>query len=112
MAPPLRLLFVRGARANSWRAAFDIVQAAAALDLPVELAFAGAGLGLILPDSEGAHGQSARGAYASLELLGIETVYALANGQSVANARSVLPVSWLQPSSWQSWLRRAPLQVW
>lgn len=112
MSAPLRLLFVHGPASACWRAGFDVAQAAAALDVPVELGFAGEGLGLIRFVLDDAHGKRARGAYASLELLGIEVVNAPAAESGDTQAASVLPVSWLQPADWQAWLRRAPLQVW
>ena len=44
---PLRILFAHGPDDEAiWRAGFDLVQAAAALDLPLELGFAGDGLRL------------------------------------------------------------------
>ena len=112
MNPPLRLLFVRGPGAACWRAGFDVAQAAAALDVPVELAFAADGLRLIRADADDTPGKAARGAYASLELLGIESVYAPARPELSAAAVTALPIRWLQPAAWQSWLRRAPVQVW
>ena len=112
MSAPLRLLFVHGPASAFWRAGFDVAQAAAALDVPVELGFAGDGLGLIRAGLDDAHGKRACGAYASLELLGIEVVYAPAAGPVDTAAAPVLPVSWLQPADWHAWLRRAPLQVW
>lgn len=112
MSSVLRLLFVHGPKAACWRAGFDLVQAAAALDVPVEIAFAGAALDLILPGSGDPAGKAARGAYASLELLGIELVYAQVRADVGPALPSALPIRWLQPQDWNSWLRRAPLQVW
>lgn len=112
MSAPLRLLFVHGPASACWRAGFDVAQAAAALDVAVELGFAGDGLGLIRAGLDGAHGGRARSAYASLELLGIELVYAPVGGALDTTAAAVLPLCWLQPADWQAWLRRAPLQVW
>ena len=112
MTPPLRLLFVHGPGAACWRAGFDLAQAAAALDVPLELAFAADGLRLILADPQDPSGKLARGAYASLELLGIEAVHAQARAAISQDAASALPIHWLQPAAWQAWLRRAPLQVW
>lgn len=108
----LRLLFVHGPATACWRAGFDLVQAAAALDVPVELAFAADGLDLILPGSPAPAARAARGAYASLELLGIEWVSAQAIADAVRPSTTALPVHWLQPPAWRAWLRRAPLQVW
>lgn len=112
MAAALRLLFVHGPGASCWRAGFDLVQAAAALDVPVELGFAADGLGLILPGADAAAGRAARGAYASLALLGIEEVYAATPGEAGPHCAPVLPVRWLASAAWRAWLRRAPLQVW
>lgn len=112
MRPALRLLFVHGPGVACWRAGFDLVQAAAALDLPVELAFAADGLDLILATGSEPEARAARGAYASLELLGIDMVRAQAIARGDRAPTSALPVQWLQPSAWRDWLRCAPLQVW
>lgn len=112
MSGLLRLLFVHGPEAACWRAGFDLAQAAAALDVPVELAFSADGLRLLLADVDDAPGRAARGAYASLELLGIEAVYAPVRADAIVAAPSVLPIRWLESAAWQSWLRRASVQVW
>ena len=113
MPGPLRLLFVHGPEAACWRVGFDLAQAAAALDVPVELAFSADGLRLLLADVvDEAPARAARGAYASLELLGIEAVYAPVRPDVVVAAPSALPIRWLAPAAWQSWLRRASVQVW
>lgn len=114
MSRPLRLLFVHGpADGALWRAGFDLAQAAAALDMPVEIAFAGAGLSLVYSDREGATGP-ATGAFASLELLGVDSARApIVERESQHSARrTALPLTWLCADDWQRWLRCAPLQVW
>lgn len=113
MNGPLRLLFARGPAAAPWRAGFDLAQAAAALDLPIEIAFAGAGLALIMPTTGEVAAAPVRGAWASLELLGVEQVLAPAPCAAEFDAsRAVLPVRWLDAGQWRDWLRQAPLQVW
>lgn len=110
MSLPLRLLFLHGAGDTAaWRAGFDLAQAAAALDVPLEIGFAGAGLDLIRTGTAAAHGP-AGGAFASLALLGIDQALAPAAERVVDGA--ALPLLWLDAAAWQSWLRRAPLQVW
>lgn len=111
MSAPLRLLFVHGPARPCWKAGFDVAQAAAALDVPVELGFAAEGLGLILMRADSLRGFTP-GAYASLELLGIDRVYAPAPTDVSAALPSMLPIHWMPPTAWKSWLRRAPVQVW
>ncbi|GMU44390.1 MAG: hypothetical protein IT479_08375 [Xanthomonadales bacterium] len=101
----LRLLFTSS---GGWRAGFDLVQAAAALDLPLEIGFAGDGLRLILV-ADGGQCPASFGAFASLELLGVDRarVPAPAPAQSAA-----LPLQALAPAEWRDWLRSRALQTW
>lgn len=101
----MRLLFLSAG--EHWRAPFELVQAALAFDVPVELGFAGAGLQLLALDDHGQPRASAR-AFASLGLLGIGTVHApLAD----ACSSSSLPIAWLDAGSWRAWLRAGPLEL-
>lgn len=110
MNRPLRLLFVHGPADDAiWRAGFDLAQAAAALDMPVEIGFAGAGLALVGVDQVGPP-SPAGGAFASLELLGVDCAWAPAVERKTQ--RTALPLNWLSAEDWRVWLRRAPLQVW
>lgn len=112
MNAPMRLLFTRGAAAP-WRVGFDLAQASAALDVPMELAFAGAGLELIMPRDGDAGPSAVHGSWASLELLGVERVFSPAPCPPGFDfARTVLPVCWLDADPWRDWLRQAPLQGW
>lgn len=101
----LRLLFTD---AVHWRAGFDLAQAAAALDQPLELGFAGAGLELILEAPGGARPPSF-GAFASLELLGVEAVRV---PLAVPARPSALPLRALAAGEWRTWLRAQALQAW
>lgn len=113
MTAPLRLLFTRAPMAANWRAGFDLAQAAAALDVPLELGFAGAGLELIVPRVLDTGTMAGTGAWASLALLGIEQVRAAAaDSAGFDRGRSALPVLWLDAGDWREWLRHAPVQGW
>jgi len=101
----LRLLFVHGPEDAVWRAGFELAQAAAALDVPLELAFAGPGLELITTQRDCARN------FASLELLGVDQVRIETAPQGAAS-KLALPVQQLSALQWQAWLRAAPLQVW
>jgi len=100
----LRLLFVHGPSEDLWRAGFELAQAAAALDVPLELAFAGPGLDLIAANSDCGR------RFASLELLGVDQVRV--PSERVPNDSSTLPVQELSKAQWHHWLRAAALQVW
>ena len=114
MTRSLRLLLLRmPGDDDSWRGAFDVLQGAAALDMPVEFAVAGDALAWILPRSSVAGQDAARRALSSLALLGIEQV--LAPGPcpyDLATRTPALPVRWMGSRSWHDWLRQASLQVW
>ncbi len=113
MNAPLRLLFARGQHPATWRAGFDLAQAAAALDVPLELGFAGAGVKLIVPSAAVAEAVAGAGVWASLTLLGVECVYAPVSCRDGLDPdRAALPVRWLDASDWRAWLRCAPLQAW
>jgi hypothetical protein len=113
MSTALRLLFVRGRQLATWRAGFDLAQAAAALDVPLELGFVGAGVKLIVPSAADAEVVAGSGVWASLTLLGVERAYAPASCRDGLDPdRAALPVHWLDASDWRAWLRRAPLQAW
>ena len=113
MNAPLRLLFARGHHPATWRAGFDLAQAAAALDVPVELGFAGAGVQLIVPSVADAEIVAGSGIWASLALLGVERAYAPASCRDGLDPdRAALPVRWLDARDWRAWLRCAPLQAW
>lgn len=113
MTAPLRLLFTRAPAAGSWRAGFDLAQAAAALDVPLELGFAGAGLELIVPRALDTGTLAGSGVWASLALLGVERVHAASAGcEGFDRSRGALPVLWLGADDWRGWLRRAPVQGW
>lgn len=103
----LRLLFTRGPEGD-WRAGFDLAQAAAALDLPLQLGFAGDGLRLVLAD---AHDRRAPafGAFASLELLGVAAAHVPSPAPRNASA---LPLQVLDADAWRAWLRAGSLQTW
>ena len=109
MTMPLRLLFLHGPETALWRCGFDLAQAAAALDIALELGFAGDGLGLIVAAAADTKSLSHR-SFASLEMLGIDQVFA----PMTANARlqSALPLRRLDAHAWHAWMRRAPLQAW
>jgi hypothetical protein len=109
----LRILFVRGRAASTWRAGFDLAQAAAALDVPLELGFAGDAVELIVPAPSDTAAIAGSGVWASLALLGVEHVHAPAACRDGLDlGRAALPVRWLDPGDWRAWLRRAPMQVW
>lgn len=114
MMAPLRVLLLHEPGDDaSWRVAFDLIQAAAALDMPLQLALAGRGLEWLGPPQAGNAPCAASRALSSLQLIGIEQV--LAPGpipESLALLDSALQVSWLDAISWRTWLRQAPLQVW
>jgi hypothetical protein len=113
MSAALRLLFTRGQHLATWRAGFDLAQAAAALDVPLELGFASAGVKLIVPSATETEVVAGSGIWASLTLLGVEYAYAPASCCiGLAPDRAALPVRWLDASDWRAWLRRAPLQAW
>lgn len=105
---PLRLLFAHGPGNEAlWRAGFDLAQAAAALDSPLELGFAGDGLRLITLNPDGSRPASyAR--FASLSLLDV----AAACVPAALAGPAALPLEPLGDQAWRDWLRRAPLQVW
>ncbi len=105
---PLRILFAHGPEDEViWRAGFDLAQAGAALDLPLELGFAGDGLRLITLQSDGSRPPSyAR--FASLGLLDVAAVRVPA----AASGPAALALELLGEQAWRDWLRRAPLQVW
>ncbi len=105
---PLRILFAHGPDDEAiWRAGFDLVQAAAALDLPLELGFAGDGLRLVTLGADGSRPPS-HARFASLELLGV----APARVPRADGGPSALRLEPLDGPEWREWLRRAPLQVW
>lgn len=111
MSAPLRLLLTHGGDpAGRWRVVFDLVQAAAALDVALELGFAGAGLELIELGGDGPRRPCAS-AYASLQLLGVESVR-LPAGSPCMPREPALPLRLLDDVAWRAWLRAAPLQVW
>jgi hypothetical protein len=114
MQPPLRLLFLHDPMIDGqWSAGFDLAQAAAALDIPVEIALAGPGLSLLLAGHADPVAISARKAFASLELLGVDQVLAPAPCPTALDSGSAtLKVRWLDASNWQHWLRQAAVQVW
>lgn len=113
MITPLRLLFMRAPGDSAWRAGFDVAQAAAALDVPLELGFAGPGLQLIVPPAADTSVARGTGVWASLALLGVESVYAANAGSAgLDRQRSALPVVWLDPVDWRRWLCRASVQGW
>lgn len=103
----LRLLFTCGP-GGAWRAGFDLAQAAAALDVPLELGFAGDGLELVRVAVDGRRA-SVSGAFASLEMLGVEAVRVPAPWPAQASA---LPIQALAADAWRAWLRAGPLQTW
>ncbi len=100
----MRMLFLSAG--EHWRAPFELVQAALAFDIPVELGFAGTGLEL-LADEPSQPRASAR-AFASLALLGLGPVHAPLGD---AGARSSLPIAWLDTDCWHGWLRAGPLEL-
>lgn len=105
---PLRLLFAHGPEHPAiWRAGFDLAQAGAALDLPLELGFAGDGLRLITRMPDGSRPPS----YARFASLGLLDVAAARVPVSVP-LPAALPLAPLGEQGWRDWLRRAPLQVW
>ena len=102
----MRVLFLSAD--EHWRAPFELVQAALAFDLPVELGFAGAGLQLLDLGSSLLPSSSAR-AFASLRLLGLSQVQ---TGGSCGPADSLgLPLRWLALPGWSAWLRAGSLQL-
>ena len=101
---PLRMLLLRAD--DDWRAAFELAQAALALDHGLELGFAGDGLALLRADVDAP--VSAR-AFASLSLLGLERVSAPLPAPPLPGSK--LPVQWLDASAWRAWLRAGPLQI-
>jgi hypothetical protein len=109
----LRLMFTHAPAADTWRPGFELAQAAAALDMPLELGFAGAGLELIMPRAAAIRSQPGTGVWASLALLGVEGVHAPAACRDrFVGAHSALPVRWLETDAWLEWMRRAPLTGW
>ncbi len=105
---PLRILFTHGPENELiWRAGFDLVQASAALDLPLELGFAGDGLLLVtlLPDG---NRPPSYARFASLGLLDV----AAARVPAAIGGPAALPLEPLGELAWRDWLRRAPLQAW
>lgn len=105
---PLRILFAHGPDDEAiWRAGFDLVQAAAALDLPLELGFAGDGLRLVTLGADGSRPPS-HARFASLGLLDV----AAARVPAAVCGPAALPLEPLDDQAWRDWLRRAPLQVW
>lgn len=105
---PLRLLFTHGPENEAiWRAGFDLAQASAALDLPLELGFAGDGLRLITLQPSGGRPPS----YARFASLGLLDV-AAARVPAAVCGPAALPLEPLDDQAWRDWLRRAPLQVW
>lgn len=114
MTTPMRLLLLRvPGDDESWRCAFDLLQGAAVLDMPVEFAVAGEALEWILPASAVAGQNAVSRALSSLALLGIEQVLAPQPWpQDLATRTPALPVRWMDSRSWHDWLRQAPLQVW
>jgi hypothetical protein len=113
MNAPLRLLFTRAPAATTWRAGFDLAQAAAALDVPLELGFAGDALELIMPLAADTGVVAGTGVWASLALLGVDQINAPATCRNRFDSeRAALAVCWLSADQWQAWLRRAPLQGW
>lgn len=105
---PLRILFTHGPGDETrWRAGFDLAQAAAALDSPLELGFAGDGLQLITLEADGTRPASyAR--FASLALLDIAAVRV----PGPVGRPAALALEPLGDQAWRAWLRRAALQVW
>lgn len=110
MFAPMPLLFVHGPARPCWKAGFDVAQVAGGARR--------AGGSASPPKASGCltRADSVRGftpgAYASLELLGIDRVYAPAPTDISAALPSMLPIHWMPSAAWKSWLRRAPVQVW
>lgn len=111
MTDTLRVLLAQAPGAErDWRAVFDLIQSAAALDLTVELACCGAGLAWLSPTD--ANSQRAAAALSSLALLGVTQVQVPARDGIGVVDRAVLPVNRLEPAPWLAWLRCAPLEIW
>ncbi len=113
MNAPLRMLFTRAPAAATWREGFELAQAAAALDVPLELGFAGDGLELIMPLAVDAEVPAGTRVWASLALLGVDSISAPEDcRRRFDSERAALVVRWLDADEWRTWLRRAPLQGW
>lgn len=107
----MRLLFLAAADPQgSWRAGFDLAQAAAAYDHPLALGFAGPGLALICRRRSPASAAP----FSSLVLLGLTEACAPQAERSRwdLDADWVLPLRWLDPPSWSEWLRAGALEPW
>ena len=108
----MRILLLGSDRSDpDWRSSFDLLQAAAALDVPMEIGVAGAALDWLLPDP--AVSCVIARAFSSLALLDLAPI--LARGpcpDALCTRQPVLPLRWIDPPVWRAWLRQADLQVW
>lgn len=95
------------AAGEHWRAPFELIQAALAFDVRVELGFAGPGLQLLALDDPTQPRASAR-AFASLGLLGLGPVHAPLGDACTSLS---LPIEWLDADAWRAWLRAGPLEL-
>lgn len=112
MERPVRILYAAApGSAGDWRAAFDLAQAAAAFDVPIEIACCGDGLAWLRP-SHPEHALAAA-AFASLGVLGVTDIRVPAEAVVTMDAvHGTLAVLRLDVDQWQAWLRQGPLQVW
>ena len=112
MTAPLRILLLGSDQPDgNWRSSFDLLQAAAALEVSVEIGIAGPALRWLLPDP--AESSDIARAFSSLALLDLAPI--IARGPcpyALAGRQPVLPLRWIDPPAWRQWLRQAALQVW
>ncbi len=112
MSGPLRILLLGSDQPGAnWRSSFDLLQAAAALEVPVEIGAAGPALQWLLPDPAAPSDVSR--AFSSLALLDLAPI--IARGpcpDALAGRQPALPLHWIDPPAWRTWLRHAALQVW
>jgi hypothetical protein len=112
MSAPLRILLLGSGREDAdWRSSFDLLQAAAALDVPMEIGVAGPALDWLL--SINAANSKVGRALSSLALLEIAPILACGPCPDQLAARQpLLPLRWIDPDAWRVWLRQSALQVW
>ncbi|MGE4071527.1 MAG: hypothetical protein AB7E72_10165 [Lysobacterales bacterium] len=112
MSGPLRILLLGSDQADAdWRSSFDLLQAAAALDVPVEIGVSGPALRWLLP--EPAVSCDIARAFSSLALLDLAPIRARRPcPDALAGRQPILPLDWMDAPAWRIWLRHAALQVW